>query len=344
MQEILGMTEIVDLNNASELDSFVSNHEHVHFMQTSDWGRVKTDWGWRAIICRDESGKSKGTMALLSHEVHLAHASMLYAPCGPIFDWDDYDTFVELVDAAKDYAKKNGAYLLRIDPCIDESDTAFTEFAKKLGCSVDAASDFSLFQPRLGYLLELDGLTVETLEKNYHRSTRTHLHRAQKGGVEIRYGTKEDLPRFCEMMEQTAKKNNFTARKQPYFESFLDGLGDKAKLYLAYMDSQIVAGSISVILGNRSWFMYGCSDEAFLRSCPNELLQWKMQSDAIEAGCKFFDFRGVEGLPVEDNPFYGLHRYKHGFGAEFTAYVGQLDYPVKPLLNKLLTVAFKFVK
>lgn len=338
------MTEIVDLNNTAELDEFVTAHEHVHFMQTSLWGKVKTDWGWRAIICRDSDGKIKGTMALLSHEVHMAKTRMLYAPCGPIFDWDDYDTFTELVEAAKEYAKENGAYVLRLDPCIDEKDEAFKEVAKKLGFSIDAALDFSLFQPRLGYLLDLEGVEVETLEKKYHRSTRTHLHRAQNGGVQIRYGTKEDLPRFCEMMDQTAEKNNFAPRKQPYFESFLDGMGENAKLYIAELDGKIIAGSISTTLGNRSWFMYGCSDSEYLRSCPNELLQWKMQADAIESGCRWFDFRGVEGLPVEDNPFYGLHRYKHGFGAEFTAYVGQLDFEVKPLTNKLLNLAFKFVK
>ena len=40
------MIEYVDLNNAAALDEFVWQHKNCHFMQTSHWGNVKTDWIW----------------------------------------------------------------------------------------------------------------------------------------------------------------------------------------------------------------------------------------------------------------------------------------------------------
>ena len=46
------MIEFVDIDHAQELDAFVTAHEWSHFMQTSLWGRVKSDWGWHGILCR----------------------------------------------------------------------------------------------------------------------------------------------------------------------------------------------------------------------------------------------------------------------------------------------------
>ena len=43
------MIEFVDIDHAQELDAFVTAHEWSHFMQTSLWGRVKSDWGWLLI-------------------------------------------------------------------------------------------------------------------------------------------------------------------------------------------------------------------------------------------------------------------------------------------------------
>ena len=61
-----------------------------------------------------------------------------------------------------------------------------------------------------------------------------------------------------------------------------------------------------------------------------------MQRDALEGGYRYFDFRGVEGYPVPENPYYGLHHYKQGFGAQFHAYAGQCDLVLHPMRAKLV--------
>lgn len=335
------MTELITIEQAAALDDFVLHHEFCHFMQTSLWGRVKKDWGWYGLICRDDSGKIVGTMAMLRHNVHYLNTCMLYAPRGPIFSDGDWATFEELVDAARDLAKQTGAYLLRLDPRIEENRTDFSEECKRLGFTQNMATDYTLFQPRMCYVLDLHGLTPETLESKYHRSTRYNVHLAQRRGIECVFGTPDDVPEFCRMMAQTAEKNEFTPRSGPYFRQLLTELGDHAKMYFAKQNGEIIAGTIAVTYGNRSWHMYGCSDNSRLADRPNEYLQWRMQSDAIEAGCDAFDFRGVEGYPVDDNPKIGLHKYKQGYGAEFHSYVGQFDLVLRPQMAKLVQLAAK---
>lgn len=336
------MIEFVDLAHAEELDKFVRGHENCHFMQTSLWGRVKSDWGWYGILCREASGEIVGTMALLRHDLRHFHTCLLYAPRGPIFTDGDTETFHALIAAAKALAKHEGAYCLRIDPRIAAQDTVFADAVKEEGFSIHTASDFSLFQPRMCYVLRLDGLTPESLAAQYHRTTRYNIHHALRSDITVRLGSQDDLPRFCQMMEQVAGKNGFEARKAPYFASVLRELQSCARLYLAEEEGNVVAGALMVLMGNRAWFMYGCSDTEARKDHPNELLQWRMQCDALEMGCKWFDFRGVEGYPTEDNPKLGLHRYKQGFGAEFCEYIGQCDFAARRLLGKLVTVAQRF--
>lgn len=52
-------------------------------------------------------------------------------------------------------AEKRGDYMIRIDPMLEETDTAFLDEVRRLGFTVNQASDFSLFQPRMCYVLDL---------------------------------------------------------------------------------------------------------------------------------------------------------------------------------------------
>lgn len=59
---------------------------------------------------------------------------------------------------------------------------------------------------------------------------------------------------------------------------------------------------------------------------PNYLLQWNMIQWAVELGCRIYDFRGVSGDLSEDNPLYGLYRFKKGFNGELCEFIGEFDY------------------
>ena len=63
---------------------------------------------------------------------------------------------------------------------------------------------------------------------------------------------------------------------------------------------------------------------------PNYLLQWEMIRWALGKGCETYDFRGVSGDMDENNPLYGLYRFKKGFNGEMVELVGELDYVLKP--------------
>lgn len=330
------MIEFVTMEQAEELDTFVQQQANGHFMQTSLWGRVKQEWPWTGLILRNDLGRIVGTMALLRHDCKYLPTCFYYAPRGPIFQRGDMQTFSALIRAAASYAKSHNAYLLRIDPEIPETDAAFLAATREKGFRVNQATDYSLFQPRLCYVSSLGGKDEQALAGMYRRSTRYNVRKALRGPLGVRCGSTSDLPEFCRMMAKTGAKNGFTPHSHEYFAGFLDGLAPYGKLYLAELNGKPIAAGIAVFYGQTCSLCFCCSEEAGDKLHANELLQWHMQTDAIAQGCIRFDFRGVEGLPVESNPYFGLHRYKQGFGAEFCAWIGQLDLPLHPVLYLLV--------
>ena len=64
------------------------------------------------------------------------------------------------------------------------------------------------------------------------------------------------------------------------------------------------------------------------------LIQWSMILWAVENKCHYYDLMGVPGnIEDENNPIYGLYRFKKGFGGEMWEFVGEFDMVYKPFWN-----------
>ena len=113
------------------------------------------------------------------------------------------------------------------------------------------------------------------------------------------------------------------------------------KLLMAYHDNEPIAGIIPIMYGNKTWYLYGASSNKHRNLMPNYLLQWTMIKEAIENKCDMYDFRGVSGVVDESHPQYGLYRFKKGFNADFTEFIGEIYIPYKPIKYKLYKIAEK---
>ena len=64
--------------------------------------------------------------------------------------------------------------------------------------------------------------------------------------------------------------------------------------------------------------------------------------------CTLYDFRGVPGQLTEDNPLYGLYRFKKGFNGEYTEFIGEWDLVYRPVVyflwRRLEHIYSEFVK
>ena len=137
-------------------------------------------------------------------------------------------------------------------------------------------------------------------------------------------------------MIETGARDGFIIRPLEYFEKMYDCLGTKhMKILMAYYDGKPISGVIPIFYGNKTWYLYGASSNNHRNLMPNYLLQWEMIKMAIERKDDIYDFRGVSGVVDENHPQYGLYRFKQGFGATFTEFIGEVYMPFKPLTYKL---------
>ena len=116
------------------------------------------------------------------------------------------------------------------------------------------------------------------------------------------------------------------------------------KLLMAYYEGKPISGVIPIMYGNKTWYLYGASSNEHRNLMPNYLLQWEMIKMAIARNDDVYDFRGVSGVVDENHPQYGLYRFKKGFNAEFTEFIGEIYFDFKPFVYKTYKVSEKIFK
>lgn len=331
------MIQFIAKENAAAYDAFVRSHAKGHFMQDSAWGTLKQDWAWEGIQVMDDNGQIKGAMSVLIRKVPFFPAYLLYSPRGPVCDIHDKDTFLELIEGAKQLARRRKGYVFKMDPDIKSDDEAFLALCREAGfCWKEDSKNFEGIQPRYVFRLYLEGRDEEAMMASFHSKTRYNIRVAQKHGVAVRVEGKNSLPAFHRIMLETGVRDGFVIRSQDYFARLMDVLGEDARLYMAYLEGEPVAGTLAVHYGDKVWYLYGASSNESRNAMPNYLLQWEMIRWAIETNCRIYDFRGVSGDLSPDNPLYGLYRFKKGFNGEFTEFVPEMDLVLRPRLNALL--------
>jgi lipid II:glycine glycyltransferase (peptidoglycan interpeptide bridge formation enzyme) len=63
-----------------------------------------------------------------------------------------------------------------------------------------------------------------------------------------------------------------------------------------------------------------------------------MIKDAIAAGAKVYDLRGITDTLDDSDPHFGLIQFKLGTGGQAVEYLGEWDLPISRLLYKAFDV------
>ena len=328
------MYEFITEKTLPEYEAFVQSHPKGNFAQSYLWGKQKPMWQWDAIAVRGEDGAIRGSLAVMTRKVPGIGRTLMYGCRGPVCDLDDRETFSQLLDGAKALAKKYKSYVIKIDPDVLSSNTAFSSMLESFGFRAkEGGKNFEAIQPRYVFRLNVEGKTEEELLANFHQKWRYNIRLAERKGVTVRICGKEMVPAFSDLMLTTGVRDGFVTRKPEYFAAMLDNLGEHARLYMAFDPNDTpIAGTLAIHYGDKVWYLYGASSNEHRNLMPNYLLQWRMIQWAVETNCRIYDFRGVSGDVSEDNPLYGLFRFKQGFGGDFTEFVGEMDLVLSPVV------------
>ena len=336
------MYELITEQTLPEYEAFIQSHPQGHFAQSSLWGKQKTAWKFQAIVVRGNDGKIKGSMGILIRKAPIFPVSMLYICRGPVCDLEDHETLEALVEGAKDLAKQYRGYVIKMDPYVTADRTDFKSELEKLGFRcMQEGKNFEGIQPRFVMHLDVEGKTEEEVLASFTQSHRRKVRTGPKKGVEVRVCGQEMIPEFTRIMVETGMRDNFVTRDERYFSNMLKNLGEHCRLYMAFYEGQPIAGTLAIWFGDKVWYLYGASSNVHRETMPNYLLQWEMIRWAIEKQCRIYDFRGVSGDLDENNPLYGLYKFKKGFNSVLTEFIGEYDLVLSKFWYKTVNAATK---
>ena len=335
------MRFVTDEKSKQEYKKFLETNERCNFQQSLEWAEVKKpNWKPEVILAEDENKNIIGSLCVWIRKMPI-FGNMMYASRGPVCDIHDIKVMKQLTDGAKELAKKYNAFVLRIEPDILKEDQDFRNIITNLGYQIkDDAKDFKdEIQPRFVFRLDIKDKTEEEVMAGFHQKWRYNIRLAGRKGVVIKEGTREDLKEFHKIMVTTGIRDGFITRPLEYFERMYDCLGpEHIKLLMAYYEGKPISGVIPIMYGNKTWYLYGASSNEHRNLMPNYLLQWEMIKIALARKSDIYDLRGVPGIADNSN---GLYRFKKGFGAEYTEFIGEVYIPFKPLTYKLYKISEK---
>ncbi|KJS19458.1 MAG: methicillin resistance protein [Clostridiaceae bacterium BRH_c20a] len=325
---------LITENEREYYNSFIASIPKGHILQSYEWGEIKAKTGWKPLrLLIEENGKPIAAISVLKRIIPGLKKAIFYAPRGPVFDIENKEVFGFLLAEVEKLAKDHNAIFLKIDPDIPADNKEFKQLLLTKGFrSAEKGDRFEGVQPKYVFRLDITP-DEETLLANMHTKTRYNIRLAERKGVTINTECpKSDLKDFYHILQETCERDNFLVRSYGYFEDMWDYLVERgyAKLFMAEHEGRYIAGTLAFIFGEKAWYIYGASSNSYRNVMPNYLIQWTMIQWAKEKGCTLYDFRGVPGNLTEDNPLYGLFKFKKGFNGVYSEFIGEFDLVYSP--------------
>lgn len=355
--------------DAQTWDALIGSLQDPHILQTWEWGRVKmqNDWHPIPIVWYDgiqeyvEAGeiqsrgltsKSPRAAALvLERIVRISGFSpglrVMYIPKGPLLmDWGNKEERRWVLNGLEDFVKHRGAIFLKIDPDVRLGSGipgSTGSYDHSLGEEVEAdlkalgwCYSSEQIQFRNTVIIDLS-LSEEELSANMKQKTRYNVRLATRKGVTVRPGTEADLGILYRMYAETAYRDGFSIRDESYYiftwgRFLTQGMAD---LLIAEVNAEPVAGLIMLRFAGKAWYMYGMSRQTHREKMPNYLLQWEAMLRAKATGCTMYDLWGAPDRFDQNDPMWGVYRFKEGLGGGVVRHIGAWDLPVRPVLYQL---------
>tara|TARA_B100000945_G_C20426688_1_gene620914 strand:- start:5135 stop:6220 length:1086 start_codon:yes stop_codon:yes gene_type:complete len=320
-------------------------------LQSWEWGEFKScyDWTPQRIIWCDGGDCKAAAQILTRNRTFLGiNFKIMYVPRGPILDWNDNHLIEIVLNDLRDLAIYEDAVFVKVDPYVTVGRSIYSYDQVDLdsiGHIVTQQLEQNGWQKsnqqiqfRNTMILDLD-IDTNDLLLSFSQKTRYNIRLATRKGLVVRNGTIKELDSLYDLYKLTSNRNGFAIRSRSYYVDLWKSLiqSGMAQSLIVEFDGELVGAVVLSIFGGCATYMYGMSSGSHTEKMPNYLLQWEAILKAIELECNLYDFWGVPDLFVEDDPLWGVWRFKSGFRGEVIYTTGAWDFVYKWLLYWLYT-------
>ncbi len=344
--------EVADIKDAQQWNQLIENLPGAHVLQTWQWGEVKAQFGWdvHPLIWRDGKGRVDAAALVLqrriSNKLLPIRLSVIYVPKGPLLDWSDSTLVQQVLIDLKQFAKNQRAIFIKIDPDLPvgygipgeaqaQDDPIGQNIRRILESKGWIFSDEQIqFRNTVAIDLRPD---EEELLTRMKAKTRYNIRLAKRRGVTVRSGTDDDIDLLYHMYAHTAVRDDFLIRHKKYYKTVWGAFckADLAQPLIAEVEGQPVGAVVIFRFAGCAWYFYGMSLDEHREKMFNHRLQWEAMCHAKAFGCHTYDMWGAPDIFNEDDPLWGVYRFKDGFGGKVIRTLGAWDLPIRPLIFRL---------
>lgn len=323
----------------AQWNHFIAENLDAHFLQTGEWGELKSRFGWEAVRLISEGVGAQVLIRKLRLGLSFAYIPKGQAPGSVSPDsralWMEADIL----------CRKRGVILCKVEPDEWVSGSASPDGE----APVDKAGAMRLLvsphniQPRRTIIVDLRPGEDEILERMKPKC-RYNIRLAERKGVTVQVSS--DLAAFHNMMQATGKRDAFSVHSFEYYRRAYElfHAAGMCQLFAASFAGRTLAGLMVLAHGRRAWYVYGGSTDEERSRMPNYLLQWEAMRWAKARGCQEYDLWGVPdfdeqmleaNFEKQQTGLWGVYRFKRGFGGEVKRAAQAMDRVYRPWLYRL---------
>lgn len=317
-------------------DSFVLAHPSGNLLQSWAWGEFQSALGntiWRLQV--ESDGQTIAQMLITKLSLGFGK-SLLYAPRDLLFNkltpaHQQYEASKVLVEKVRNIANEESTILFRVEPPIFAGDATALAIYKSFGFVPSKKN----IQPKRNAVLDITR-NEENILASMKPKTRYNIKVAAKHGIKVVVSKNiADIGIFNRLNHETSSRNNFKSYSDSYYQKQLDVLGknNTMSLLIAYDGTIPLAAILVSFFGKSAIYLHGASSRRGSEKMASYALQWEAIKLSKSKGCSEYDFGGVVD---EHHPsWFGITRFKEGFGTKFIEYIGALELPLNPLWFKI---------
>lgn len=308
-----------------------------HPLQSYEWGEFREKTGVRVIrrgVLRNN--KIVDGFTLTIHKIPKTKFTIGYLPKGNM-------PTVKTLQELRKIGKENKCIFIQLEPNVINSDKAHM---------IDSNLKHS-FHPlftKFTFVLDLTK-SEEDLLKSFHSKTRYNIRVAQKHKVKVEIeNTEKAFSEYLKLTEETTNRQKFFAHTPSYHKKMWETLKtdkiDKdqmnAILMNAKFNTKVLTSWILFVFHDTLYYPYGASSSENRNVMASNLIMWEAIKFGKNLGLKNFDMWGALGPnPNKNDSWFGFHKFKEGYGATHTEFIGSYDLVISPTLYQFYKVADK---
>ena len=316
--------------------------------QTPYWGQVKSQLGFKPLAFDIKAPKPRGDLLVLL-QPHAPESMAAYVPQGPEFapDLEEYGPFLENLSQAMLGHLHEDVSFIRYDlpwrsryakqiKTLERTsfpEPRIREMRMNIGTKYWNLRKASMDMTVASSLVVDIGCPEKQILGRMKPKTRYNIGLAHRKGVRVRRAEPEMLPEFYQIYTQTALRNGFAICGYKHFmalfKAHLENPGNSELLFmLATQNQDLLAGCIAAVSGKTALYLYGASSSSKRNLMAPYAMHWEVMRRAKSLGCTCYDMGAVSPSMDPEHPFYGLYRFKTGFGGKIEIRSGSWDYPL----------------